>query len=78
MQQIYARALYETATRFVNQRYLISRLETAYQQVREAALADPNKPYTNEQFEDAVGGLRGVILAREADVVAQTGVVASP
>jgi spore coat protein CotH len=78
MQQIYARALYETATRFVNQRYLIPRLETAYQQVREAALADPNKPYTNEQFEDAVGGLRGVILAREADVVAQTGVVASP
>jgi spore coat protein CotH len=78
MQQIYARALYETATRFVNQRYLMPRLETAYQQIRAAALADPNKPFTNEEFEQGVSGLRGVILAREADVVAQTGVVAFP
>jgi hypothetical protein len=39
--------------------------------VRDAALADPKKPFTNEQFEQSVGGLRGVIAARQADVMAQ-------
>jgi spore coat protein CotH len=76
-QRVYLRALYETATRFVNETYLGPRLESAYAQIRAAALADPNKPFTNDDFEAAVGGLRGVIRARAADVVAQTGVVSA-
>ncbi len=46
-------------------------LETAYQQIRSAAHGDVRKPYTNDQFEAAVNGVRGVIPARESDVRAQ-------
>jgi len=57
----------------VNVRYLTPRLETAYTQIREAALTDTHKPFTNSEFELGVGGLRGVIAAREGDVLGQTG-----
>ncbi len=73
MQQIYVAALRRAVTSFVNDRYLTPRLETAYTQIREAALADPNKPFSNADFEQGVGGLRGIIAARESDVLAQTG-----
>lgn len=71
MRTIYTGALLRAVTTFVNSAWLLPRLETAYTQIREAALLDTHKPYTNEQFELAVGGLRGVIAAREADVRAQ-------
>jgi spore coat protein CotH len=73
MQQTYIAALRRTVTSFVNSRYLTPRLETAYTQIREAALSDPMKPFSNSEFELGVGGLRGIIDAREADVLAQTG-----
>jgi hypothetical protein len=64
---------------FVNQRFLLPRLESACALIRDAALQDPRKPYTNDQFELGVGGVRGVIAAREASVTAQTGALgASP
>ncbi len=73
MQQIYVSALRRAATSFVNERWLTPRLEAAYTQIREAVLTDPHKPFTNELFELGVGGVRGIIAAREADVLAQTG-----
>ncbi len=73
MQQIYVAALRRAVTSFVNSRYLTPRLETAYTQIREAAISDPKKPFTSTEFELAVGGLRGIIAAREGDVLAQTG-----
>jgi spore coat protein CotH len=73
MQQLYVAALRRAVTSFVNSRYLLPRLETAYVQIREAAVSDPKKPFTSSEFELGVGGLRGVIAAREADVLAQTG-----
>jgi spore coat protein CotH len=56
---------------FVNARFLVPQLEAAYAQIREAALADTKKPFGNDVFESAIGGLRGVITAREADILAQ-------
>jgi spore coat protein H len=73
MQQTYIAALRRTVTSFVNSRYLTPRLETAYTQIREAALSDPMKPFSNSEFELGVGGLRGIIAAREGDILAQTG-----
>jgi hypothetical protein len=61
----------ERAAGFVDATYLLPRLEQAYTQVREAALTDRRKPYTNDEFELGVEGLRGVIAARRADVLAQ-------
>jgi len=69
--QVYVDAVVRAVTSFVNPRWLTPQLETAYQQIRAAALADPHKPYTNGEFEAAVDGMRGVIAAREHDVNAQ-------
>jgi hypothetical protein len=69
--QLYADAVVRTVERFLNPRWLTPQLEIAYQQIRPAALADVRKPYSGDQFESAVSGLRGVIAAREADVRAQ-------
>ncbi len=73
MQQLYISTLRRAVTSFVNTRYLTPRLETAYTQIREAALADTTKPFSNTEFELGVGGLRGIIAAREGDVLSQTG-----
>jgi hypothetical protein len=69
--QLYADAVARATTSYVNPRWLTPQLETAYAQVRAAALADPHKPWSNGEFEAAVDGLRGVIAAREHDVAAQ-------
>jgi spore coat protein CotH len=69
--QLYAAAVWRTVNGFLNSRWLGPQLETAYQQIRAAALADPRKKWTNEQFEGGVAGLRAVVDARESDVGAQ-------
>jgi len=69
--QVYVDAVVRAVTNFVNPRWLTPQLETAYQQIRAAALADSRKPFSNGQFEAAVDGVRGVIAAREHDVNAQ-------
>ncbi len=69
--KVYADAVGRAATSYVNSRWLTPQLESAYQQIRGAALSDPRKPFTNGLFEAAVDGLRGVIAAREGDVQAQ-------
>jgi spore coat protein CotH len=68
---IYADAVLRCVTSYVNPRWLTPQLESAWQQIRAAALNDPNKPFTNPDVEAAVEGLRGVIGAREPDVRAQ-------
>ena len=68
---VYADAVVRATTNFVNPRWLTPQLETAYQQIRAAALADVRKPFSNGAFEAAVDGVRGVIAAREHDVNAQ-------
>ena len=73
LRQSYVAELRRAVTSYVNDAWLGPRLEQAYAQVRDAALADPHKVWTNEQFEQAVPGLRGLIAARQADVLAQTG-----
>jgi len=70
--QVYVDAVVRAVTDYVNPRWLTPQLETAYQQIRTQALADPHKPFTNGQFEAAVDGVRGVINAREHDVNAQS------
>lgn len=69
-QATYAAAL-RRATGFVNARWLGPQMETTYAQIREAALLDTKKPVDNDTFELAIAGLRGVIAAREGDVLAQ-------
>lgn len=73
VQQVYTSALRRAATSFVNPRWLGPRLDQAYGQIRESVLQDPNKPMSNEQFEGAVGGLRGLIAQREQDILGQLG-----
>jgi spore coat protein CotH len=69
-QAVYSAAL-RRAAGFVNARWLGPLLEQAYAQIREAALLDTKKQVTNTDFELSVGGLRGVIAEREADILAQ-------
>jgi spore coat protein CotH len=69
--QVYADAVSRAVDNYVNPRWLTPQLESAYQQIRSAALADVRKPFTSATFEAGVDGLRGVIAARENDVRAQ-------
>lgn len=70
--EVYREAVARAGRSFVNDGYLVPRLDAAYALIRQAALADTRKPYTNEQFEGGVEGLRGLIGARAADIAAQT------
>ena len=71
MQAIYVGAVRRAVTSYLNSRWLLPELEAGYTQIREAVLQDTKKPNSNEEFELAILGLRGVIAGREADVLAQ-------
>lgn len=58
-------------TSFVNARWLTPQIESVYGLIREAALTDDKKPFSNNDFELGVGGLKGVVAGREADVLRQ-------
>jgi spore coat protein CotH len=68
----YSSEVRRAATSYVNARWLGPRLEALYALIREAALADGKKPFSNADFENGVAGLRALIAAREADVLEQT------
>jgi spore coat protein CotH len=51
--------------------WLEREVERVYAQIREAALADPVKPFTNDQFEEAVEGLRMFASHRAGSVMRQ-------
>ena len=70
MRQVYVDAM-KRAAAFVGTAYLGPKLEAAYALVREAALTDTRKPFTNEEFDLAVSGLRGILAARPPDILAQ-------
>jgi spore coat protein CotH len=69
-QQSYVNAL-RRAAGFVSASYLVPRLKALYAVVRNAALTDTHKPFTNDEFELGVGGLEGLIAARQGDILAQ-------
>ena len=71
MKQAYVDAM-KRAAGFVGTAFLGPKLEASYRLVREAALTDTKKPFTNEEFELAVGGLRGIIAGRPQDILSQT------
>ena len=73
MRQAYVAAVRRAAA-FVGTSYLGPKLEAAYGLVREAALTDTSKPFTNEEFEQAVEGLRGILAGRPQDILAQAAV----
>jgi spore coat protein CotH len=69
--QVYVDAVKRAVNNYVNTGFLGPKLEQAYTQIREAAIADTKKPYSNTDFELAITGLRGVIASRQADVAKQ-------
>ena len=69
-QATYAAAL-KRAAGFVSARWLLPHMEATYAQIRESVLLDTKKPVDNDTFELGIQGLRGVITAREHDVLAQ-------
>ena len=71
LRQTYLDTVVKAVTSYVNPAWLGTQLEAAYRLAREAALEDTKKPYSNDDFELAVEGLRGIIAARPADVMAQ-------
>src|SRR6266850_862499 len=69
--QVYLAQLKAAAAAAVNPGFLLPKLESYYGVMRNAVLADTRKPWTNEQFEQGVQGMRGVIAARQPDIQTQ-------
>jgi spore coat protein CotH len=69
--QLYVDQVKKAVNSYVNTPWLGPKLEAMYTMIRESALADTKKPYTNTEFELSVSGLRGIIGARQADVSSQ-------
>jgi hypothetical protein len=51
--------------------WLVREVTTQYQQIRDSALADTLKPYTNEEFDAAFAELLTIARARPAFVTQQ-------
>jgi spore coat protein CotH len=69
--QFYLDQVKAAAAKAVNAAFLMPKLEAYYSVMRNAVLEDTKKPFTNEQFEQGVQGMRGVIAARQADIQSQ-------
>jgi len=69
--QFYLDQVKAAAARAVNPAFLTPKLEAAYTLARNSILEDAKKPFTNEQFEQGVNGVRGVIAARQGDIQSQ-------
>ena len=67
----YADAVRRAVTTYVNARWLTPQYDAAWEQIRDAALSDPHKPFTNDVVLAGVDGVRGVIAGREGDVLSQ-------
>jgi spore coat protein CotH len=74
----YASTLIRIVNEYVNARWLVPRLDEAYHQIRDAALEDPFKPASNDEFEAAVAALRRYVANREGDVLRRLDVSAEP
>ena len=71
MKQFYVDAIKKAVASFVNTSWLGPQLDADYNLIRNAALTDPKKPFSNDEFESSINGLRGVIAGRAPDVQAQ-------
>jgi spore coat protein CotH len=69
--QFYLAQVKAAAAAAVNSGFLLPKLEAFYGVMRNAVLADTKKPWTNDEFELGVQGMRGVIAARQPDIQAQ-------
>jgi spore coat protein H len=69
--QFYLAQVKAAAAMAVNPVFLTPKLEAYYGVMRNAVLADTKKPFTNEQFEQGIQGMRGVIAARLPDIQTQ-------
>jgi spore coat protein CotH len=70
-QQFYLAQVKAAAAVAVNPGFLTPKLEAYYGVMRNAVLSDTKKPFTNDEFELGVQGMRGVIAARPSDIQAQ-------
>lgn len=69
--QFYLAQVKAAAVKAVNPAFLDPKVEAFYGVMRDAVLMDTKKPFTNEDFELGVVGVRGVIAARLPDIQAQ-------
>ena len=69
--QFYLDQVKAAAARGMNAPFLMPRLEADYAVMRNAVLIDTKKPFTNDEFEGAVSGMRGVIAARQPSIASQ-------
>jgi spore coat protein CotH len=69
--QFYLAQVKAAASIAVNPGFLLPKLEAYYALMRNAVLADTKKPWTNDEFELGVQGMRGVIAARLPDIQTQ-------
>jgi spore coat protein CotH len=71
LKQVYIEAVKRTAATALNPGVLLPKIEAYYTLIREAVLSDTKKPFSNEEFEQGVQGMRGMVAARPADINAQ-------
>jgi spore coat protein CotH len=69
--QYYLAQVKAAAATAVNPGFLTPKLEAYYGVMRNAVLADTREPFTNEQFEQGIEGMRGVIAGRQPDIQQQ-------
>jgi hypothetical protein len=69
---VYRDAVKRAAAVAVNPGFMLPRIEAMYSLIRNSALEDTHKPYTNEEFEIGVEGLKNLIVAREQNIAAQS------
>jgi spore coat protein H len=69
----YLDILDEIARSAADDNWLENEVQKEYAQIREAARADTQKPYSNEDFENAIVGLLDFARNRSAQVIAQVG-----
>ena len=71
LKQVYLEAVKRTAAVALNPAVLLPKIEAYYTLIREAVLSDTKKPFTNEEFEQGVQGMRGMVAARPENINAQ-------
>jgi spore coat protein CotH len=69
--QVYLSAIKAATAQAVNSGFLNPKIDAYYALMRNSVLEDTKKPWTNEQFEQGVLGLKGIISGRPAAVAAQ-------
>jgi spore coat protein CotH len=69
--QVYLDAIKTATARAMNPAFLVPKIEAFYALMRNSVLEDTKKSVTNDQFEQGVAGIKGIIGGRPASVAAQ-------